>query len=155
MPRVDFPPQTSRPTATPQAYQKTEQPSVFVPNYAKIIIKGEEVYVTDPTLKSVLALLKDARPILSKLMEFSTNAQSGDMIENMIILLADPDTFKGLCLCASACTTRPAEFFDNISISDAVVLIEALIEVVNWSSLQDLFRKTLLTQATIKANPSP
>ena len=115
--------------------------NVFVPKVEVVTIKGESVDVHDPSLKSVLSLLRNAKPVLDKLM--SMGSGSGSAVDNFITLLAEPEVFEGFKQAAKACTGKDAEFFDDIGISDTASLVGAMQTAVNWGVLKELFRKAV------------
>ena len=127
--------------------------TVFVPAVQEIDIKGEKVIVRDPALHKVLALLRDAKPVLTKLMGMSSNP--GELVDNFTEFLADEDFYKGFCLCASACTNKPVEFFSSdtsgeggISLSEAIALLTKMQTAVNWGVLKELFLKLIPSKTT-------
>lgn len=131
--------------------------SVFVPKEVSITINKQPVVVHDPSLQKVLVMLRDAKTLLNKLMTFQNLGGSSDMIGEVAEIMSDPEVFKGFCLCASACTDKPASFFEadeqgngGISLTEAVLLIDALRTAVNWEVLKELFRKMF---PTIQAKP--
>lgn len=120
---------------------------VFVPPVHTVTIKGEEIVVKDPSLQKVLLLLREARPVLSKLMT-TDQLGTGDTLGNLAELAADPEVFHGFCLCASACTSKPVEFFagednDGVSLGEAATLLDKMRTAVNWKVLKELFQKIL------------
>ncbi len=127
--------------------------TVFVPEVQEITIKGEKVIVRDPALHKVLALLRDAKPVLTKLMDLSKD--SGELVDNFTTFLADEEFYKGFCLCASACTNKSVEFFSSdasgeggISLSEAVELLTKMQTAVNWGVLKGLFLKLIPPKIT-------
>lgn len=115
---------------------------VFVPVELHIMVRGADVVVRDPPLRKVLELLRDAASVLTRLMNLPRDTD-GLSVPQFAELLADPEIFKGFVLCASACTDKPPEFYSDISITDAVNLLEALVKTVDWRKLKELFLRMM------------
>ncbi len=125
---------------------------VFVPPTHRIVIKGEEVTVHDPSLHKVLAMLRDAKGVFAKLVNLKQLGDSEDVFGNLVDIMADPEIFAGFCCCASACTDKPTEFYapyangeGGITLSEAAQLIDAMRTAVNWEVLKELFRRVVPT----------
>jgi hypothetical protein len=125
--------------------------NVFCPPVQEVMIKGESVVVKDPSLHKILIMLRDAKSVLIKLTSLGKIGE-GDVIGNFTDFLSDPEIFKGFCQCASACTSKPADFFmpdetgeGGISISETAALIAAMQTAVNWQVLKELFHKMMPT----------
>jgi len=112
--------------------------SDFVKEPKVITVKGEEVRVFDPPVRKVLRIGPVLATILPKLASDEGGAAT---TEKFLELLTDDATFEAVKVSAGACTDKPPEFFDDITVSDLMDLVEAAEDVVNWESLKRLFLK--------------
>ncbi len=127
--------------------------TVFVPAVQEITIKGETVIVQDPPLHKVLRLLREAKPVLFRLMDLSKDP--GEVIDKFTEFLGEEEFYKGFCLCASACTNKSEKFFEpdeqgngGISLSESMDLLNKMQVAVNWGVLKELFLKLIPMKAT-------
>ena len=114
---------------------QNECDSPLVGNSQVLQIRGQSVEVRDPSLRKVLKTASAFKPILQK---FQSGVATGDRLEDVAKVLEDDGTFEALKLCASACTDKDAEFFDDIGVAETVELINALKSVVDWTQLKKL-----------------
>ena len=115
-----------------------DEQSVFVREGKHIKIKGEDVHVFDPPFRKVLRIGPLVATFLPKLADLGGDENS----DNLAVfgqLLADDEVFAAFRLCASTCTNKPEEFFDDIALSEVVELVDAARVAVNWESLKRLF----------------
>lgn len=114
---------------------ENECSSPLVGNSQVVQIRGQRVEVRDPSLRKVLKTASAFKPILQK---FQKEAESGDRLEDVAKVLEDDGTFEALKLCASACTDKDADFFNDIGVAETVDLVNALKSVVDWTQLKKL-----------------
>lgn len=112
--------------------------SDFVKEPKVIRMRGEDVKVFDPPVRKVLRIGPVLATILPKLASSEGDAPN---TEKFLEVLTDDATFEAVKVSAGACTDKPPEFFDDMTVSDLMSLVEAAEEVVNWESLKRLFLK--------------
>lgn len=116
---------------------------IFVPTPVEVTVLGEKFTIREPSLKTVLIIIRDAKPLINKLMSLGSNREEalGDFLD----LLAEPEVFDSFTHFLGACSDKPPSFYDKIGPSDTVVVVNALKKAVNWPLLKELFLQALPT----------
>tara|TARA_R110002020_G_scaffold34660_4_gene105278 strand:+ start:4121 stop:4498 length:378 start_codon:yes stop_codon:yes gene_type:complete len=123
--------------------------SDFIKEPKVVTIQGVDVQVFDPPVRKVLRIGPALATILPKLASTEDETEES-RTSKFLEIITDDATYEALKVSAGACTDKPPEFFEDMTVSDLMTLLEAAEEVVNWDSLRRLFLK-LSSPVTPKA----
>ena len=106
----------------------------------EVELSGQPVIVKDPPFRKVLKIAPAIAEILP-MMSSGEEADSADSLQRFAELAANDKAYDAFKVCASACTNKGPDFFDEMTLSDFAILLEAAEKAVNWESLKRLFQK--------------
>jgi hypothetical protein len=132
----------------------TESVSAYLLPSKALKLKDQDVTVRNPSLRDTIRVISKLLAHKDDIVEYfqSDNATDG---ANILLKISENDTFFNLyCDIASACSDKPASFYADLSLPESLQFIDALIEVVNFKQIYDLFQKTLMKVPALSSSNS-